>query len=168
MTVLMISNDMNDADLAKAMDKALRAGDALIMDGAVGRALQTGAQAWIGTLARARSPVTVTLSGEVGPRGLALALLADAVTLSNASAQEAAHRVPLLAVLAATRLGQVAARAFLAEPAPLRALKRAGVLHGAKADVVAAHKTALVAAAELPFEEAVSFAALIHLNQEQN
>lgn len=171
MTTFTIADDMPDTALARAIAKVLRADSALAIDGAMSARLTADAQEWISALARARVPVAVNLSGEIGPRGVALALLADAATLSESSApapiSEGTHRAPMLAVLAAQRVGQLAARVFLAETNPLHALEYAGVLHGGGSTVVAAHKAALVAAAELPFEEAVSFAALLHANEDQ-
>src|SRR6056297_3024141 len=137
MTTITIADDMSDAALAREIARALRTDAALNIGGAMTAGLSPGAQDWITTLARAREPVTAALSGEIGPRGIALALLADAVALSGsaAPASEACHRAPIVAVLAAQRVGQVAARVFLAEADPLRALDRAGVLHGGGSDV---------------------------------
>lgn len=167
MTAFKISDTMTDAELGRGIGKALRAGGALFIEGEMRAALQADASSWITTMARTRIPVSLALSGEFGPRGVALALLADLVSVSDATGADGAHRGPLIAALAANRMGQVAARAFLAEPCPLSALANAGVLHSGTADHFARYKSALVAAAELPFDEAIAFAALTHANQDK-
>ncbi|KRS18643.1 hypothetical protein [Roseovarius indicus] len=167
MTAFKISDTMTDAELGRGIGKALRAGGALFIEGEMRAALQADASTWITILARSRMPVSLALSGEFGPRGVALALLADLVSVSDATGADGAHRGPLIAALAANRMGQVAARAFLAEPCPLTALGAAGVLHSGAADLLARYKSALVAAAELPFDEAIAFAALTHANQDE-
>lgn len=167
MTAFEISDTMTDAELGRGIGKALRAGDALFIEGEMRAELQAEASKWTITLARTRTPVSLALSGAFGPRGVALALLSDAVSVSDATSADGSHREPLIAALAANRMGQVAARAFLAEPCPLTALETAGVLHGGAADLLARHKPALVAVAELPFDEAIAFAALTQVSQDQ-
>ncbi|UOM32636.1 hypothetical protein [Acuticoccus sp. I52.16.1] len=146
----------DDAALAKTLARALRGAPAITLEGPAPDALTAAASAWAKALDAARVPVTVRLTGPVGPRGLALLLLADAPT-ADGPAAPAAH--PLLAVLAQRRLGPALARRLLAAADPLAVLAAAGHL-GADA-VAASHRAALLAAAELPFAEAVDYAALL-------
>ncbi|MBV0911847.1 hypothetical protein [Anianabacter salinae] len=160
MTDIALSADMPDADLAKAIAKALRAGAPLALRGDGGGGLHASSTGWVMALAKARRPVSVHLTGTLAERGVALALLADAAEWTQAQAQDGAHQTPMIAVIAAQCLGQTAARRFLTDPDPAAALAACGLAQPPLPSVFTALKPALVAAAELPLDEAADFAAL--------
>lgn len=168
MAEITVDADMSDSALARALGKALRTGDPVTIAGDLAAGLGAGATGWITALARARVPVTVRLSGRIGARGIAITLLADGAQAEKAEAEELAHRTPLVAAIAAKRLGQVGARRFLSHPSPLDALGDCGLLNGPAAADVAGLKPVLVAAAELPFEDAIGFAAAATTHEEHH
>lgn len=154
----IIDAGLPDADLTRAIRKARGAG--ITLTGAAPHGLGAEALPWIGALEKRSDPVRVTLSGDLGPRGLALLLMSDsAMITADASLMDGAQRNPMLAVLAARRLGPSLARQLLYSSDPLQVLRDHGFLTPETMAVAPALKLALTAASELPFSEALEFAA---------
>ena len=166
MTEVTISPAMDDAAFARAVGKALRGPGALRVMGDLAGPLGPASLAWIAALHAARTPVEVEAAGPVGARGLALLLMADAVRAETATATAEAARHPLVAAIAVHRLGPLAARRLAAADDAIGLLREVGHISSGPA-ATASLRRAWRAAAELPFAEAIEFAALLPSDLEE-
>ncbi|MBK0398200.1 hypothetical protein H0I76_03280 [Limibaculum sp. M0105] len=111
---LSIAPGTGDADLAGAIRRALRDREATALslqgDVAAGTDDAQAFARWVMMLADAPLPVAVAAGGELGPRGLALLLLADIAIVDETAAMPNPTSTPALAALAARALGPVGAR----------------------------------------------------------
>lgn len=154
----MIDAGLPDADLMRAIRKARGPGVALT--GAAPQGLGQAGLAWVEALEKRSDPVRVTLCGDLGPRALALLLMSDSAAIaSDARLLNGALCSPMLAVLAMRRLGPGLTRQFLSSADPLQVLRDHGLLAPDALIVAPDLKLALTAASELPFLEALEFAA---------
>lgn len=160
MAVLEIRKDMDDAALTRALSKAVRGGDILFVRGALDMPLDGAATGWMKILHTTTVPVFLQAAGPVGERGLALMLLADGLDADDLHLVPDAQRHPLIAALAVQRIGPLAARRLAVAEDPLAELLALQWVAGAGA-VTPELKQAWRAAGELPFEEALDFAALL-------
>ncbi|GMG84943.1 hypothetical protein LNKW23_41590 [Paralimibaculum aggregatum] len=169
-----IAAGMRDAALAGALRKALRrAGDGLLIAGDLSGGMDDarGLADWVGALGDAPVPVALAARGPLGPRGVALLLVADLTALAPGVAAPADWPdAPGAPALASRALGP-AARALVLEGgdlvAALAATGRLTVaddpLAAAEARLAAAgpgaarRRASLTAAANLPLREALDF-----------
>lgn len=160
MAVLEIPQDMDDAALSRALSKVVRGADTLFVRGRLDAPLDGAATGWIKILHTTNVPVFLQAAGPVGERGLALMLLVDGLDADDLRLVPGAQRHPLIAALAAHRIGPLAARRLAMEEDPLAEFLALQRLAGTAA-VTPELKQAWHAAGELPFEEALDFAALL-------
>jgi enoyl-CoA hydratase/carnithine racemase len=130
---------------------------------------------WIRLLADIPAPLLLLVTGPIGPRGIAVILMADQIVLgTDAVMADRWQDAPGLAALAHRRLGRHGASMLLFGPAqnPLAVMTGMGVAHRADDPeellrrIVSGlgpparshrHKRVLRAASELPFSEALAF-----------
>ncbi|MEH6643449.1 hypothetical protein [Vreelandella glaciei] len=150
---------LSDKELLHAIRHQLKKGPSQVsLRGETHAPLSAAACDWITLLVHTQIPVHVHLDGHLETRGLALALLADQTTFSpGTTIGKTACWSPLLAVLAHRRLGPGGTRQLLLTDDPASVLNTYGLLNTsalANTDL----KSALHAAIELPFDEALAFA----------
>ncbi len=159
------------ATLLKSLRKAMRAGEPLLIAGDLAGGFGGDSAEWAGLLDTARVPVAVAATGPVGPRGLALMLLADiAVATPDAAASEDLRAMPGLSALAVRCLGSAGRRCIFSDPLTvmeaqghlLRATDPVAEAEVLLAALPAGARPALNAARHLPFAEALEFDLLQH------
>lgn len=148
-----------DRELLSAIRHQLKKGTSLVsLRGETHAPLSATACDWITLLVHTQIPIHVQLGGHLETRGLALALLADQTTFDpTTTIGTTACCSPLLVVLAHRRLGPGGTRQLLLADDPTSVLSTYGLLNTsalANTDL----KSALHAATELPFDEALAFA----------
>ena len=167
---LTLEPGMDDAALTQALRRASRNAEVLTIDGDLSASI-AGSPDWIALLADTGALPVVVADGPVGPRGLALLLLADIAFCGPQSAWTGGDASGF-AALAQIRLGPVNARAFGLGQDPLARLVACG--HVAGADDPAQAARAVVdglpqgaarrlrqgwrAARDLPGAEAIAYA----------